>query len=110
VLADQEAAWDRGDVLTFMEGYADSVCFIGKNGRNCGKGAVTKNYLRNFPDKAAMGDLTFDLHEVLGLGPGHAWVTGNWTLHRQTDTLTGGFSLLWEEELGGWRILRDHSY
>jgi ketosteroid isomerase-like protein len=110
VLADQESAWDRGDIHAFMEGYADSVCFIGKNGRNCGKEAVTQNYLRNYPDKAAMGDLTFDLHEVIGAGQGHAWGTGNWSLHRQVDTLAGGFSLLWSNSSGSWRIIRDHSY
>lgn len=110
VMADQEQAWDRGDITGFMEGYADSVCFIGRRGKSCGKAAVTANYQRSYPDKAAMGDLTFDHLEILPAGADHAWCTGNWRLIRTTDTISGGFSLFWERKAEGWRILRDHTY
>lgn len=110
VMADQEAAWDRGDIPGFMEGYADSVCFIGKKGITCGKAAVTANYLRSYPDKSTMGDLTFGIHEVIMAGEEHAWLTGTWELVRPADTVGGGFSLLWKKEPQGWRILRDHTY
>jgi len=65
VMAQQEADWDAGDVRAFMNGYADSVCFIGSKGMTCGREAVTANYVRNYPDKAAMGDLTFSDLEIL---------------------------------------------
>jgi ketosteroid isomerase-like protein len=110
VLAEQEAAWDRGDIPGFMEGYADPVCFISKKGMTCGKTEVTANYLRSYPDEQTMGDLTFDIHEVLPAGKDHAWVTGTWQLDRTVDTVGGGFSLLWVKETAGWRILRDHTY
>lgn len=110
VMADQEAAWDKGDIPGFMEGYADSVCFISKKGMTCGRAGVTANYLRTYPDKSAMGDLTFGIHEVVMAGDAHAWLTGTWELVRTTDTVGGGFSLLWEKQKGGWRILRDHTY
>jgi hypothetical protein len=29
VMERQETAWDNGDIPGFMDGYADSVCFIG---------------------------------------------------------------------------------
>lgn len=109
VMADQEKAWDAGDVRAFMEGYADSVCFIGSRGMTCGREAVTANYVKNYPDKAAMGDLAFTQLEVLPAGPDHAWCTGRWTIAR-ADTVGGGFSLLWVRTPLGWRILRDHSY
>lgn len=109
-MAEQEQAWDRGDIEAFMQGYSDSVCFIGKRGATCGKAAVTANYRRAYPDAAAMGDLTFDRSEVLAAGADHAWCTGNWRLVRATDTIGGGFSLLWERKAEGWRILRDHTY
>ncbi len=109
VMAMQEKAWDSGDVRAFMVGYADSVCFIGSRGRTCGREAVTANYLRNYPDKAAMGDLSFTQLEVLSAGTDHAWCTGRWTIAR-ADTVGGGFSLLWVRTSQGWRILRDHSY
>ncbi len=110
VMTDQEAAWDRGDIPGFMEGYADSVCFISKKGMTCGKAEVTANYLRTYPDKSAMGDLTFGIHEVVMAGEAHAWLTGTWELIRASDTVGGGFSLLWKKEPQGWRILRDHTY
>ncbi len=110
VLADQEKAWDQGDIPGFMNGYADSVCFIGRRGRTCGKAAVTDNYRKHYPDKAAMGDLGFDDLEILPAGADHAWCTGTWSLVRSQDTLGGGFSLFWSRTPEGWRILRDHTY
>jgi ketosteroid isomerase-like protein len=110
VLMDQEAAWDRGDIHAFMAGYSDSVCFISTKGRTCGKEQVMRNYMRSYPDQAAMGDLDFSILEVSPAGPSHAWAAGFWRLHRAADTLDGGFSLLWQKQSDGWRILRDHSY
>lgn len=109
-MADQELAWDMGDIPGFMQGYSDTVCFIGSRGTTCGRDAVTANYLRNYPDQAAMGDLAFGIQEVVPAGDDHAWVTGTWTLVRAADTLGGGFSLLWARERDGWRIVRDHTY
>lgn len=110
VMAEQEQAWDRGDIPGFMEGYADSCCFISLRGTTCGKAAVTANYQRSYPDRTAMGDLTFDHLEVLPAGADHAWCTGQWRVARAQDTLQGGFSLFWQREAQGWRILRDHTY
>jgi len=110
VMSDQEAAWDRGDIVAFMKGYTDSVCFISKKGMICGREAVTENYEQSYPDKAAMGDLAFGIHEVVPAGAYNAWVTGTWELYRTADTLGGGFSLLWAKGSEGWRIARDHTY
>lgn len=110
VMADQERAWDQGDLTGFMAGYDGSVCFIGRRGMTCGREAVTRNYEQRYPDRAAMGDLRFTIQEVLPAGDRHAWVTGLWELVRTADTLGGGFSLLWEKDEAGWRIIRDHSY
>ncbi len=110
VMSDQETAWDRGDIDGFMTSYSDSVCFIGRGKRTCGKEQVTANYKKHYPSAAAMGDLHFGDLEVLGAGPDHAWCTGTWSLRRETDTLAGGFSLFWSRERAGWRILRDHTY
>ena len=66
VMDTQVQAWDRGDIDAFMDGYSDSVCFISKRGRTCGKAAVTANYKHHYPDKAAMGDLRFADLEVIG--------------------------------------------
>lgn len=110
VMAAQEAAWDRGDIDGFMEGYAPDICFIGAEGSTCGRDSVTARYKRRYADRAAMGDLHFGRLEVVQAGPDHAWCTGTWRLERSRDTLGGGFSLLWRRDGAAWRILRDHTY
>lgn len=100
----------QGDIPAFMAGYADDICFIGMSGRTCGKEKVKANYQEHYPDRAAMGDLRFGIHEVVMAGTGHAWATGTWELIRTADTLGGGFSLLWRRDANGWRIIRDHTY
>jgi len=109
-MAAQEHAWDRGDIPGFMEAYSDTICFISSRGTRCGRSEVQASYARNYPDQAAMGDLNFVIHEVIPVGPDHAWCTGEWSLYRTADTLGGGFSLLWTLETQGWRITRDHTY
>jgi ketosteroid isomerase-like protein len=109
-MAAQEMAWDRADIDGFMQPYADAVCFLSPKGRICGRAAVTANYRRSYPDAAAMGDLAFDVTEVVPAGTDHAWVTGEWRLSRSDDTLSGAFSLLWQRQAKGWRITRDHTH
>jgi len=110
VMADQERAWDRGDIPGFMEGYADSICFLSLKRKSCGKAAVIAHYLKTYPDKAAMGELAFGQLEILGAGADNAWATGTWQLVRAADTLVGGYSLFWQRMPSGWRIVRDHTY
>lgn len=110
VMQQQQAAWNQGDIDAFMSGYAPDICFIGASGTTCGRDSVTARYKRRYPDRAAMGELTFSGLEVLPAGDGHAWCTGRWSLARATDTLGGGFSLFWERKGTEWRILRDHTY
>lgn len=110
VMADQERAWDAGDIEGFMAGYAPEICFTGRGGLTCGKADVTADYKKAYPDAASMGDLTFGIGELLFAGDRHAWMTGTWELRRTGDTLDGGFTLLWEKRSEGWLILRDHSY
>ena len=110
VMQEQQAAWNKGDIDGFMSGYAPDICFIGAGGTTCGRDSVTARYKRRYPDRAAMGDLTFSGLEVIPAGDGHAWCTGRWRLARATDTLGGGFSLFWERKGTEWRILRDHTY
>ena len=110
LMAEQEAAWDRGDIPGFMGAYADSICFHSPKGNTCGKQQVTENYMRSYPTPEHMGDLQFGIHEVVPAGADHAWLSGSWALHRKADTLQGAFALLWVRQAEGWRILRDHAY
>lgn len=110
VMAEQEAAWNKGDIPAYMEGYSNDVCFTGGNGTTCGRAEVSENYIRKYPNKATMGQLVFGVDDLLAAGDRHAWLTGTWQLLRSADTLSGGFSLLWVKEGDNWKILRDHSY
>ncbi|HRH36996.1 MAG TPA: hypothetical protein PK760_01545, partial [Flavobacteriales bacterium] len=75
VMAEQEKAWDSGDIPGFMRGYADDVCFHSKRGLTCGKAEVTANYVKSYPDKAAMGDLSFGIGELVPAGAHNAWLS-----------------------------------
>jgi ketosteroid isomerase-like protein len=110
VMHQQVEAWNAGNIRSFMKGYSDTICFISPRGKTCGREAVTENYLRSYPDRQTMGRLTFGVTEMVPFADRNVWLTGTWRLDRASDTLSGGFSLLWAREEEGWRIVRDHSY
>ena len=60
VLDDQVAAWNRGDVETFMRAYKDSpdTTFIGKSIEH-GYAPILARYKKAYPNKDAMGTLDF---------------------------------------------------
>ena len=107
----QEYAWNQGDLPGFMHGYwhDDSLRFIGKSGITYGWQPTLDNYVKGYPDKAAMGKLTFTILRVESLGRGRAHVTGRWHLQRAQDAPQGYFTLLWRKIDGRWVIVADHS-
>ena len=111
ILNAQQAAWNRGDVDAFLTGYWQSpeVTFSGSNGVSRGWDEVLARYKRNYPDRAAMGQLDFSELEFRFLGPDAALVLGRWHLKRENDELGGVFSLVWERFPDGWKIIHDHT-
>lgn len=109
----QEAAWNAGDLDGFMAAYwrSDSLLFVGSRGPSRGWDTTLDNYRRSYPDRAAMGQLTFGVEELTFAGQDHALMLGSWRLDRTEglDTLSGWFSLVWERKQGDWVIVRDHS-
>jgi uncharacterized protein (TIGR02246 family) len=113
VLSDQARAWNRGDVVTFMRGYADSpqTTFIGKSIEH-GYQRILARYQRNYGSPEAMGQLEFSDLEVRMLGAEHAVVTGHFHLARTQaggGDAAGMFSLVFEKEATGWKIILDHT-
>lgn len=113
VLADQQAAWNNGDIAAFMRGYDDSVqtTFIGKTVEH-GYAMILARYQRNYASRAAMGQLAFSELDVRMLGEGHAVVTGRFHLSRTEDgggDASGVFSLVFEKKASGWKIILDHT-
>jgi uncharacterized protein (TIGR02246 family) len=113
VLADQVSAWNRGDIVTFMHGYDDSpqTTFIGKSVEH-GYEMILARYQRSYATREAMGQLEFSGLEVRLLGQDHAVVTGHFHLARTQaggGDASGIFSLVFEKEVAGWKIILDHT-
>ena len=115
VLHAQQEAWNRGDVDAFLVGYWHSpeLTFSGSSGVSRGWDGVLARYKKNYPDRAAMGQLDFSQLEFRFLGPDAALVLGSW--HLQRDPIKGGgdvggvFSLVWQRFPEGWKIIHDHT-
>ena len=71
--------------------------------------ATLDRYHRTYPDRAAMGTLTFDLRAVRVLSAQWAVVFGGYQLERAEDRPSGLFTLLFEKRPEGWRIVHDHT-
>ena len=110
IFDEQQKAWNEGDLEGFMEGYwkSDSLKFVGKSGINHGWQATLDNYKKSYPDKAAMGQLKFDILSLEVEGD-VAFVLGKWKLIRDDDEPNGHFTLFWKKIDGNWRIIIDHS-
>jgi uncharacterized protein (TIGR02246 family) len=111
VLADQQSAWNRGDLDGFMQGYWHSaeLTFLGSRGVTRGWEPVLARYRQNYPDRSAMGHLDFSNLELRLLGSDAAVVLGRWHLQRAHDQPGGVFTLVFQRFADGWRIIHDHT-
>ena len=113
VLNTQKAAWNRGDIPVFMQGYwqSDSLVFIGRKGPTYGWQPTLANYQKNYPNAAAMGQLDFTELRVSLLAPGAAQVVGHWHLARPAGVgdAQGYFLLVVRQVDGKWLVVADHS-
>ncbi len=111
VLDAQVAAWNRGEVAGFMEGYWNSpkTTFVGSKGVLRGWNELLERYRRDYPDRRAMGTLAFSDLEVSLLSSGAALVLGRWQLERANDRPGGVFTLVFRKFPEGWRIVHDHT-
>ncbi len=111
LLQAQQADWNAGDIEAFMEGYvvSDTLRFVGASGEVLGWNNTLERYHRNYPNRAAMGTLAFDLRDIDLLGDSHAMVFGAYSLERESDNPTGLFTLILVKANGQWRIVHDHT-
>jgi ketosteroid isomerase-like protein len=112
VLTIQQDLWNAGNIPAFMEYYwkSDSLKFISGSGVTSGWNATLQRYLKNYPDKATMGTLQFDIQEIDQFSENSAWVLGKWHLKRPTKGDVGGFfTLIFKKINGEWRIISDHT-
>ena len=111
VMHTQQAAWNRGDIDGFMQGYwkSDSLLFVGKSAPTHGWQAILNNYKKGYPDKAAMGTLSFDIIKVELLDATNAFVLGGWHVKTQKASPGGYFTLWFRKIKGEWKIVVDHT-
>jgi len=113
VLLKQEAAWNKGDIDSFAEGYKDSpdTLFITKQ-ISRGFSGMLAEYHQNYPNRAAMGTLAFSELEVHPLDEKFALCLGKYHLDRSKKdggNAEGIFSLIFEKTADGWKIVVDHT-
>lgn len=111
VLDDQNAAWNRGDIDAFMNGYweNDSLMFVGKSGVTYGWTNTLNNYKKGYPDTAAMGKLVFTNIKIQKLSRKYYFIVGKWYLKRSIGDVSGHYNLLMEKINDRWVIVADHS-
>jgi ketosteroid isomerase-like protein len=110
MLAEQSAAWNRGDIPAFMKAYWNDPKMTFSSGGKTERGwqATLDRYKKNYPDQKAMGKLTFSELETTQLDSNVALMLGRWKLERD-EPIAGNFSLVWKLTENGWKIVHDHS-
>jgi ketosteroid isomerase-like protein len=110
-ILDGVEGWNAGDLEAFMNSYwqSDQLRFASGGKVSFGWQKVLDGYKKRYPDKAAMGHLTFSDLDVTLLGEDRAMVFGRWRLDREKDTPQGLFTLILRLLPEGWRIVHDHT-
>ena len=105
------AGWNRGDLEAFMASYhqSEGLRFASGGTVSFGWQTVLDRYRDRYPDRAAMGELTFPELDVQILADDAALAFGRWTLERADDRPSGLFTLILRRLPEGWRIVHDHT-
>jgi hypothetical protein len=124
VLAEQMAAWNRGDVEAFCSHYAEDCAFVSPSGMTHGRAELEERYRTRYPGKAAMGTLTLDILEwspaagveISLLGDARpsrvhgASLVARWTLSYPDQEARTGLTLLVLRPRGDrWEVVQDAS-
>jgi len=112
VLDRQREAWNRGDLASYMEGYARTPELVFTSGGKIRRGweEARAAYVQRYgQDRAGMGQLSFEILGVQPVGADGAIVLGRWRLTDTPQAGGGVFSVILERRPEGWRIVHDHT-
>jgi len=112
VLDNQIAAWNRGDLPSYMDGYARTPALVFTSGGDIRRGwqeALNHYQSRYAIDPKAMGTLEFQIDSIDPVGADGAVVLGHWELTGTAHPGRGVFTLVLERRPEGWRIIHDHT-
>ena len=113
MIDDQTAAWNRGDLESFMQGYWHSPEVTFFSGDTIVKG--WEPTLQRYRDRyqsggKEMGKLNFTDEKFEMLGSDAAMITARWHLQMSDGKKLEGLTTpLCKRMAGGWRIVHDHS-
>lgn len=109
MITTQAEAWNRGDLPAFCSVYADDAVFVSPNGVTKGRQAVLERYQKRYPDKKAMGTLSFEFVETREQKDGVS-VIAKWMLAYPDKPTASGHTLLVLHKKGDkWFIVQDAS-
>jgi len=113
VLAQQEQAWNRGDLEGYMQGYWKSPDLTFYAGGTVTRGweATLERYRRRYKAEGKeMGRLDFSEDTIEVLSVDSAIGRGRWNLTLSGGKrLTGLYTVILKRLPEGWRIVHDHS-
>ena len=111
VIESQAAAWNRGDIEGYMEGYAkeETTTFVSGDTLTRGWQTVFERYKARYDTREKMGTLAFTELEIKPLSEFYFMASGRWELTRAADKPHGRFTLILRRTNAGWRIVHDHT-
>ena len=124
LLGSQAEAWNAGDLEEFCTVYADDAAYVSSTGVTRGREAILARYRQRYPDRAAMGTLSFEIVEarpasgveitLLGdAAPGRVHgvsIVARWRLTYADREPAEGLTLVVFRRRGeGWEMVQDAS-
>lgn len=110
---EQVAAWNRGDIRGFMDGYVrdDSLRFASGGSIRRGWQEAFQRYQTAYATREKMGTLTFSDLEFFPISDDFSEVFGKYHLARDKSVgdASGLFTLLMKREGDRWLVLHDHT-
>lgn len=111
ILDAQVIAWNNGDLEAYLAAYwkSDSLQFVTPRGVSHGWNAALESYRNRFPDRVAMGTVSYDILSVSPLSPEVFVVLGKFQVTRAIGQVEGIFTLLFRKVDGRWVVVYDHT-
>ncbi|MBK8269630.1 MAG: DUF4440 domain-containing protein [Planctomycetes bacterium] len=112
VLDAQVAAWNRGDIEGFMQGYwnSEQLEFRSSSRKSKGWQATLDGYKEKYDTREKMGTLEFRDLKISPPKRNETQVTGEFQLFRKESPPSAGrFELLFRKIKGQWLIVRDQT-
>lgn len=110
VVADMQAAWNRGDYRGYMQGFKNpDVVFVSGGRIKDGWQGALDEYIRNYgPTPESRGDLTFSDMTIEFLAPDAAQLIGRYRVIRPENAMEGINTRLFRKVDGRWVIALNH--